>query len=99
MTYEHLPYLHAQDFPFCEYGKAAALRTPMRDAINSARAMTPEKMEQVKMVLETALRHINQAELEAAMEETNVTPSETDDSVDPLDSLLGPAPEAGGDAG
>ncbi len=82
-TYNELPYLKNEDFAFCEYGKAAACRAPIRDAINSARAMPPEKMEQLITVLEQALAHIRPGE---SNEEITA-----DSSDDPLDELLGPA--------
>ena len=81
--YSHLPYMYQEDFKFCEYAKASALRIPLRDAINTARAMPVEKMEQVIEVLETALAHIRQ--------ETPDGEVYADASADPLDVLLGPA--------
>ena len=81
--YSNLPYLSNEDFPFCEYGKAAACRAPIRDAINAARAMPESKMEQLITVLEQALAHIRPGE---SNEEITA-----DTSDDPLDELLGPA--------
>lgn len=86
MNFNHLPYFKNEDFTYCEYAKAAALRTPIRDAVNTARAMPPAKMAQVIDVLETALDHIRQG-VPYVAEETDTQFS----SDDPLDSLLGPA--------
>ena len=87
MTFNHLPYFKNEDFNYCEYAKAAALRTPIRDAVNTARSMSPAKMAQVIDVLETALDHIRQGA--PYVEEPKHTVIY--DSSDPLDSLLGPA--------
>jgi hypothetical protein len=86
MNYDHLPYMKNEDFTFCEYAKAAALRTPLRDAINTARSMPNAKMAQVIDVLETALDHIRQGA--PYVEEPK--PTVIHNSSDPLDSLLGP---------
>ena len=83
-TYKDLPFFAGSDFPTVEYGRAAALRTPVRDAINSARDMPDSKMDQVILILEMALAHIRQGQ---ANEEVDVDTV----SSDPLDSLLGPA--------
>ncbi len=86
--YANLSYMKQEDFPTVEYGKAAAIRPALREAINSARAMHPSKMEQVVQILQTALDHIHQ-EIEYeedAQPDDACTPSD-----DPLDSLLGPA--------
>lgn len=83
MTYMNLPYLKSEDFAVCEYARAAALRTPIRDAINTARSMPDVKMEQVIYVLETALAHIKQGVVD---EEDTATSSD-----DPIDELLGAA--------
>jgi len=84
--YNTLPYLYSEDFTFCEYAKASALRIPLRDAINSARSMPEEKMNQVVQILETALAHIKGA----VTNETDNTDTRPDASGDPLDFLLGP---------
>ncbi len=83
-TYKDLPFFLVVDCPSLVYGKAAAMRTPVRDAINSARDMPDSKMDEVILVLELALAHIRQGQ---ANEEVDVVA----DSDDPLDSLLGPA--------
>ncbi len=82
MSYNNLPYLRQEDFPTVEYGKAGALRVPLRDAINTARSMPDDRMDQVIEILETALAHINRGE-------QNEVPANTSD--DPLDELLGTA--------
>ena len=84
--YNTLPYMYSEDFKFCEYAKASALRIPLRDAINSARAMPEAKMDQVVQILETALRHIKGGD---TIDEVITTETNTIVSDDPLDLLLG----------
>lgn len=86
-TYNQLPYFRNEDFPSTEYSKAAAIRTPVRDAINTARSMPEHKMDQVILVLETALAHIRQGKADEVIE----TPVVDDGIIDPLDLLLGSA--------
>jgi hypothetical protein len=91
--------MYQENFKFCEYAKASALRIPLRDAINTARAMPDAKMEQVINVLETALAHIRQGE--ADVEESSNEESHgmyTNVSDDPLDLLLGSITETEFDA-
>ena len=90
MNYDRLPYLKQEDFPSCEYEKAAAIRKPLREAINTARAMPAHKMDQVVAVLEAALKHIRGEEEDDA-QELIVPVVDISGDVDPLDSLLGPA--------
>jgi hypothetical protein len=78
--------MYSEDFEFCEYAKASALRIPLRDAINSARAMPEAKMDQVVKILETALSHIKGCNTE---NEVTVTKTNTTVTDDPLDLLLG----------
>ena len=82
MKYNELPYLRQEDFPTAAFGKAGALRVPLRDAINTARGMPDDRMAEVIDILETALAHIHQGEIDEV-------PADTSD--DPLDELLGPA--------
>lgn len=84
MKYKHIPYMSAETFPTVSYGKAGALRTPLCLAINTARTMPDDRMDEVIDILETALAHIRQGQ---AHEEVTTAVS----SDDPLDSLLGPA--------
>lgn len=85
--YNQLPFFKNEDFPTIEYSRAATMRTPIRDAINSARAMPEHKMEQVILILETALAHIRQGKADEVIE----TPIVDDGTIDPLDLLLGSA--------
>tara|TARA_R110000851_G_scaffold27751_4_gene77841 strand:- start:1341 stop:1631 length:291 start_codon:yes stop_codon:yes gene_type:complete len=82
------------DFPQCEYGKAAAMRAPIREALNKARMMPAHKMDQVEAILKAALQHIedfrNEYEPEGDTEEDTVGVYNVP-VVDILDSLLGPA--------
>ena len=86
MNFNELPYMANESLPQCEYGKAAALRVPIRDAINTARSMPPAKMEQVIHVLETALAHIRTAEKKNVKKPKG---TKVPASSDPLDELLG----------
>lgn len=87
MTYENLEYLYEQDFPPVTYAKASALRKPIRDAVNTARSMKPEKMEELLAILRFTLEHIEGRQDNGPTE----TPVSVVDADDPLDSLLGPA--------
>jgi hypothetical protein len=84
--YQNLPFMSNEDFPYSEYGEAAALRAPIARAINTARMQRAEKMEQVVAILETALAHIRQGAPDE-VPEADIAP----DVVDPLDELLGPS--------
>jgi hypothetical protein len=90
--YYDLPYFSNEDFPRTEYAKAAAMRTPIRDAINSARMMSEDKMSQVEEILEAALKHIRQGEPDADFkDEAPLELSAPIDPDDPLNILLGPS--------
>jgi len=88
--YSELPFLYQEAFDYCEYAKAAACRRPIRDAINTARTMPENKMEQLINVLEAALAHIRQEQPDAEPTQ-EVLPELPAPSDDPLDGLLGPA--------
>jgi hypothetical protein len=90
-NYENMPYVRPEDFPSVEFAPAAALREPMRAAINSAR-LIPGKMELVRAILSEALDLIDGYEPEEPADEpAPETYVAGPDSDDPLDILLGPA--------
>ena len=89
-TYDKLPYLSQEDFPQCEYGKAGKIRAPLREAINSARAQKPEKMEQVLEILYCAIEHITGEVYEDVEVTEDDTGSLSGEPADPLTVLLGP---------
>ena len=87
--YNDLPFMELSDFPSVMYSKASACRAPIKAAINFARTQRPEKMEEMKAILQTALDHINQEE-QADAEHAPEQAGGSSTVSDPLDELLGP---------
>jgi hypothetical protein len=100
MKYQNMNYVRPEDFPSVTFAPAAAIREPLRAAINSARLQPDEKMETVKELLQLALDMIEAGAGQAPQEPADESTEEAEPvlSDDPLDLLLGPA-EAEPDAG
>lgn len=92
--YYDLPFLDEINQPACTYGPCAALRAPIREAVNRARHLDGHAMEQVILLLEHTLDHISTVaeERRRPKPEPEEVPDEaTDDAADaddPLERLL-----------